>query len=317
MRVLEGYLDTGRGDHRARDAVVVQCDTDVRVARQWRMRDVDCCLLEGSVVDVAPYRHEPAEAVVAENPGFVFGYVVAGAMRITQDRRAVELGSGQVALYDGVTPFALHSEAPHRYLVAHVRDHALRIHRDDRDALVARDLSAFAGAAALGALLATMVDADRPPPPAAGQHLGDAVLACLSAIVAESRGTAVGERSTMLFGELTDWLDVRLADHLLTTESLAAAHFLSTRYIRKLFADHGTTVTGYVRTRRLERIREDLLHPRNVDVPVSAIAGRWGFRDPSVFSRAFAREFGQAPQTFRRTALQHGQAPLSTGDPRP
>ncbi|WP_369130802.1 AraC family transcriptional regulator [Modestobacter roseus] len=308
-RVLEGYLDTRRAPARpARDAVLVRCQADVTVARSWRLRDVDCCLIEGADVDVVPYRRNAVPRPGADERGIALGFVAAGSMQITQDRHSVTLRRGQVGLYDGLTPFALHSEVPHRYLVAHLRRQVVRLRPEDRDSLMARDLSAFVGAAALGALLATVVEVGEDPMPAAGQHLGDAILACVLAIVAESRGPAVGERSSLLFGELADWLDAHLPDDL-STERLAAEHFLSARYVRKLFADHGTTVTAHIRDRRLERIRDELLAPWNADVPVSAIAARWGMRDPSAFSRAFTRQFGEAPAGFRSRAVRRPQDP--------
>jgi AraC-like DNA-binding protein len=43
---------------------------------------------------------------------------------------------------------------------------------------------------------------------------------------------------------------------------------------------------------RLDRIRDELLQPGNAHVPVSVLAARWAYDDPSVFSRAFTRQFG-------------------------
>jgi AraC-like DNA-binding protein len=310
-RVFAGYVDRRRDDSvPARDAVVVRSAAEFpAIIGQWHLGDVGGCLFAGSDVDVTPYRWEPVEDGVAQDAGLVVGQVVTGAMRVTQDRRTVMLRSGQVAFYDGVTPCSLHSDGPHRYFVAHVRGRALRIRSEDRDALVARDLSAFTGTAALAALLAAVVDAAGEPTLRAGRHLGDAIVACVHAIVAEAHGTTVGGRSAVLFGELTDWLDAHLADRHLTAELLAAQHFLSARYVRKLFADHDTTVMGYIRLRRLERIRDELLQPSSADLPVSVVAARWGFKDPSVFSRAFTRRFGQGPQSFRKEAMGHARLP--------
>ncbi|MFD9099393.1 helix-turn-helix domain-containing protein [Streptomyces collinus] len=179
--------------------------------------------------------------------------------------------------------------------------------REDREGLVGHDLSEFAGAVALAGLLSKIVCTSPDMGPATAHHLGDAIIACVHAIIAEARGTAVGDRTEVLFAELTGWIDEHLAEEHLTAELLASGHFLSTRYVRKLFADHDTTVMAYVRLRRLERIRDELLQPWSVGLPVSTIAARWGFRDPSVFSRAFTRQFGQGPHSFRKDAL-HARA---------
>ncbi len=55
------------------------------------------------------------------------------------------------------------------------------------------------------------------------------------------------------------------------------------------------TVSTWIRTRRLEQCRRDLLDPMLADRPVAAIAARWGFVDAAHFSRAFKTAFGVSP----------------------
>ncbi|GAA3383713.1 helix-turn-helix domain-containing protein [Cryptosporangium minutisporangium] len=305
-RVLEGYIGSRPGDPEpVRDRILLRSQgTFPAISRRLRLGDVDLCLFEGADVDVTPCAPASADRSWTDARGMVLGHVVSGEVQIAQDGREVVLAPGQVALYDAVTPYRIRAAWQHRYLIAHIRGRALRMRREDRDALVARDLSAFCAAAALAGLVGGLiVDDRRRPVQAAGQYLGDAIVACVHAIVAEARGTGGGPRSALLFAELVGWLETHLADPGLTTERLAAAHYLSPRYVRKLFAHHDTTVTGYLRLRRLERIRDELLQPGSADVPVSAIAARWGFAEPSVFSRAFTRQFGRGPQRFRKDAI--------------
>lgn len=302
-KVIAGYVDTRREDSEpARDAVVVRSGAEQpNVVRKWHLGDVDCALFEGVDVDARPVR--PASpSLPREALGLVVGYVVSGRLRVSQAGRTVDLGAGELVLYGGEAPFRVRSDVPHRYLVVHARGGAVRTRREEREAVAVRDLSEYAAANALTGLLAAVV-ASAEPPAGAGRHLGDAMISCLHALVTEVSGAAIGPRSAMLFEELTDWLDAHLADDALSAESLAAEHFMSARYVRKVFADNGTTVSSYVRTRRLERIRDELVQPWSIHLPVSVIAARWGYRDASVFSRAFARQFGQGPQSFRRTAL--------------
>ena len=44
-------------------------------------------------------------------------------------------------------------------------------------------------------------------------------------------------------------------------ERIAKAHFISTRYVHKLFQPEGTTVSAWIRSRRLEGARRDLADP--------------------------------------------------------
>lgn len=299
--MFEGYLDTRRPPSEpAHDAVLVRSPGPLPEAtRKWRLGDVDACLFEGGAIDVVPYRW-PAPPPVPAVTGVVLGHVVAGTVEVTQGQRRALLRAGDTLFYDVTCPFGLRAEAAHRYLVASIPEPALGLRQEDRAALVARPLQGYVGASALGAVLASIVEVADGPTPGVGPHLGSAIVACARAVIAEARGAVAGDRSTVLFEELAAWLDAHLAEPDATTERLAAEHFLSARYVRKLFADHGTTVSAYVRRARLERIRDELLQPWAAHLPVAAVAARWGFREPSVFSRAFAKEFGQAPRGYRR-----------------
>lgn len=313
-RVFEGYLDTRRpSPELPRDGVLVRSTGPLPDAvRKWRLGEVDACLFEGGAIDVVPHRGgaRPADTGLS---GVVFGHVIEGAVEVAQNRRKVRLERGDTLFYDVGTPFEIHADGPHRYLVAHIPVQALALGADDRAALTARPLQGYSGASALGALLAAIVDFEDDPAPGAVQHLGGAIVACARAVIAEARGAVAGERSTGLYGELIDWLDGHLADPDASAERLAAEHFLSARYVRKLFADQGTTVSGYVRRRRLERIRDELVQPWTAHLPVAAVAARWGFREPSVFSRAFAREFGLAPRAFRKDAARQLSSEAADG----
>lgn len=59
----------------------------------------------------------------------------------------------------------------------------------------------------------------------------------------------------------------------------------------------------WIRERRLERCRRDLLDPLHREVPVSAIGARWGLADPAHFSRLFRAEYGRSPTQYRRQRL--------------
>ena len=74
-----------------------------------------------------------------------------------------------------------------------------------------------------------------------------------------------------------------------------AAHALSLRSLHKLFEPHETTVAGWVRRRRLERCRRDLVDPALRSRLVSAIGARWGLANPAHFSRLFRAAYGLSP----------------------
>ncbi|MFF5468109.1 helix-turn-helix domain-containing protein [Streptomyces achromogenes] len=94
-----------------------------------------------------------------------------------------------------------------------------------------------------------------------------------------------------------------LHDPDLTPAAIAAAHHISTSHLHRLFQDHGTTVSGWIRLLRLERAREMLADPARSDVPVHVVAVRAGFEHHSVFTRAFRSAYGMSPRDYRRRAL--------------
>jgi AraC-like DNA-binding protein len=155
-------------------------------------------------------------------------------------------------------------------------------------------------------MLQALASPETVPTLGAGAHLCEALLAAAHAVIADARppGTAT---VMSLFTTLVLWIEDHLADPDLSAERLAAAHYLSTRYVRRVFAANGLTVSAVIRQRRLERIRDQLVDPRQVRQPVGSIADRWGFGDAARFSRAFRSQFGVSPSRYRLLHLRQGQ----------
>lgn len=94
-------------------------------------------------------------------------------------------------------------------------------------------------------------------------------------------------------------IEAFLSDPALCPARVAATHRISTRHLHRLFKQAGTSFSGYVRSRRLERCRDDLADPRLEGLPLTEIAYRWGFSDSSHFSRCFKVAFGCTAREFR------------------
>jgi AraC-like DNA-binding protein len=139
---------------------------------------------------------------------------------------------------------------------------------------------------------------------AEGTRLGTAVLDLLGAGLAARLDRAdrlpPGSRRRALLARIRAFIEERLADPGLTPGSIAAAHFISVRYLHKLFEAEQSTVAGWIRRRRLERCCRDLLDPALAAEPVAAIGFRWGLPDPGHFSRVFRAAYGMPPGEFRR-----------------
>ena len=111
----------------------------------------------------------------------------------------------------------------------------------------------------------------------------DVIGAALAAPSDRSSALPPESRSTTLLLSIKAFIERELPNPALTPSGIAAEHHISVRYLQKLFEAQGETVTGWIRRRRLERSRRDLLDPRLRARPVAAIGARWGFADATHF----------------------------------
>ena len=135
---------------------------------------------------------------------------------------------------------------------------------------------------------------------AAGMHLLDILCLALRADVRalDSGDTAVQQAHL-------DRAELFISDHLrdpdLTTDTVAAACGISARYLQRLFAKSGRTVSGYLRDCRLMRCHEDLRRGQHAG-NIATLAYRWGFTDHAQFSRLYRAKFRSSPRERRAMA---------------
>jgi AraC-like DNA-binding protein len=96
------------------------------------------------------------------------------------------------------------------------------------------------------------------------------------------------------------FIEEHLSDPQLTPALVAKEIGVSLRQLQNLFAAEESTVADWIRSRRLERCRHDLADLTLGHVPVSKIGSRWGFSNPSHFSKLFRAKYGISPRDYRR-----------------
>ncbi|MFF3765696.1 helix-turn-helix domain-containing protein [Streptomyces sp. NPDC001922] len=84
--------------------------------------------------------------------------------------------------------------------------------------------------------------------------------------------------------------------------------------MHRLFRQEEYTLAAFIRRRRLERIRHDLTDPTLNDMPINALAARWGFLRATDFSRAFRRTYGVPPRELRQRARSASSGHQATAD---
>jgi AraC-like DNA-binding protein len=75
---------------------------------------------------------------------------------------------------------------------------------------------------------------------------------------------------------------------------------MSARTLHRMFEHEASTVTDYIRSRRLGAVLRDLTDPVLANRSIAAIAARWCFTDQAHFTRAFRARYGISPSAARR-----------------
>lgn len=96
-------------------------------------------------------------------------------------------------------------------------------------------------------------------------------------------------------------VDNHFNEHDLTPSRIAEKIGVSERYLQRIFAARGETLTAIIRARRIAEAKRLLgsRQPRSASV----IAYQVGFSDPAHFSRVFREQAGTTPAQFRTAAL--------------
>jgi AraC-like DNA-binding protein len=103
-----------------------------------------------------------------------------------------------------------------------------------------------------------------------------------------------------LLPQVLRYIDTHLSDTEMTTSTIADANAISVRTLHAMFMATGESVNAYIRRRRLEGSRHDLISQPNRKI--IDISRRWGFKNASHFARVFKAAYGSAPQELRTDA---------------
>lgn len=129
-------------------------------------------------------------------------------------------------------------------------------------------------------------------------HVLDLAALVLGARSRGAQAAAGGTKAARLKALKADVISM-LGDCELSSEMIASRHSISSRYVRKLFEQEGTSFTSFVLAERLARVRRMLGEIRYAHLTIAQTAHACGFNDISYFNRAFRRHFGATPTDVR------------------
>ena len=89
-----------------------------------------------------------------------------------------------------------------------------------------------------------------------------------------------------------------LDDETLSPLKIAQAIGITPRYLHLLFEEVGVTVSQWIKERRLERCKDDIVNSLVTGKSITEIAYSRGFNHLSHFSKAFKHKYGVSPRAF-------------------
>jgi AraC-like DNA-binding protein len=236
--------------------------------------------------------------------------MLQGESLVMQDSREAVLRQGDMAIYDTTRPYSLLSSEGARTAIIMLPREMIALPPELVGQLTAVRFDRSKGLAAKGLaasvspfmsqLMSQLDQFTRP----GGSRLPHNIVDLLGTMLVSELDLAPKETShgSHLLRQIMSYIEDHLSDPDLRPGSIAAAHFISPRYLQMLCQRNGVTVSSWVRERRLERCHRDLADPSLASDSVTALAARWGFLEPAHFSRTYKKRFGVSPRETRMAA---------------
>jgi AraC-like DNA-binding protein len=256
---------------------------------------------------VSPHRAKRTPRLAANTQGdqYKLSLILGGEALIVQDGREAVLRPGDFAIYDCSRPYTFVTDEPLRMLVFVlprdiIRVSPARVSQITATRIPSRNGIAWAMAPFL-TRLAQLAIRDEVPP---DEHrvvegVVDLVGSLCATVMTEDVGPHAHSRAELVL-RIRAHIDAHLGDPDLTPTRLAATHYISKRYLHKLFEAEGVSVSRWIRERRLERCRSALVDPRWREETVASVGMRCGLTDAAHFSRLFRETYGCTPSEYRR-----------------
>jgi AraC-like DNA-binding protein len=290
--------------------VPLECTPQAHKDFHGRMRAGAIGSLRLCLLEVSPHtvRRTPRLAANTNGDQYKLSLMLGGEALVVQDRREALLRPGDFAIYDCSRPYTLVGGDPFRMLVCVLPRKIVGISPERISQVTATRVPGSTGIAwAMAPFLQRLAElADRDEVPPDELRIVESVVDLVESLCALALGDASAPRAhsrAELTLRIRAYIESHLGDSELTPTQIAAAHYLSKRYLHKLFEARGVGVSHWIRERRLERCRQDLADPNLREETVTSIGMRWGLTDPCHLSRLFRGAYGCSPTEYRRTCL--------------
>ncbi|UOE44396.1 helix-turn-helix domain-containing protein [Agromyces larvae] len=277
--------------------------SDERRSFRGQVRTAEIDRLGFTELSATAHRVERTPKLISEGGDcYMVGFMLAGSGILVQDGRELVMREGDITIYDTARPFSLSFDDDSKNFVVMLPKDMIGLPPELVGELTATRLHDEGRTSALASqFLLHVPQALHSAFPEVRYGLARTSVGLLEVLLTMALGEERLEQDPhqVLLRKIRDYIEQHLGSPDLTPGEIAHAHHISTRHLHGLFRSQGTTVSGYVRTRRLEHCRQDLVNAVYDDRPVSAIAARWGFIDAAHFSRVFRAQYGATPREVR------------------
>lgn len=107
----------------------------------------------------------------------------------------------------------------------------------------------------------------------------------------------------VLLRRISNYIGANLQNPQLSAIEIAQANGLSLSQLYRVFQSQRSTVGDYIRQRRLDRIKFELINPASRHLTIAALARKWGFLDTPHFNRVFKAQYKITPQQIQNQAM--------------
>ncbi|MGW0767152.1 helix-turn-helix domain-containing protein [Streptomyces sp. NPDC002676] len=261
--------------------------------------------LQISVVEAGPQTVSRHGALISRGGGEYLTVTLQhrGTARLTQDGREALVRPGTFTCSDAGRTYRREQPDHFRFTAIRVPKEMLGVSDTDLRAITGTVFDSRCGTSGVVAgYLEHLAERAAGLDPYTGRQLAMTAADLLTVLIRERQGRLNPHASEVARGTLVrvkEYILRHLADPALSPERIACAHHMSVRYLHKLFQSDGTTVSRWIHRERLERCRRELSRPSRTAPAVSAVAQRWGFVNPSHFSRVFRAAYGMSPREWQ------------------
>ncbi|MFK0219747.1 helix-turn-helix domain-containing protein [Streptomyces vinaceus] len=273
--------------------------------------------------DLSPLRSRRTAAMIrrGDPEQYQLALLRKGATSMAQHRNECTVGPGDLMLWDTSRPsdnVMLDGDGQVRATVLMLPHGLVPLRTQRLDRLLARRMRGDRGVAALLASFMTALEGHGAEcEPEDLRRMGavalDLAAACLAQHLDAGDQLPSEVREQALVQRVHAFIEHNLGDPELNPAVIAAHHHISVRSLHQLFQGRKESVQARIRRRRLEQCHADLGSPDLAARPVQAIAARWGFSGPVVFSRSFREAYGLSPTEFRALSVKQSCAECSVG----